>query len=100
MIDFVSRQIEKCSQVSVLDSVERTCVGSCESFFCWIELSLCFFFLRTQWWVSFGNFPRVTFVACFVVRCLQFFSETSFTLLAYRAGHLLTAHVSQFHLSV
>ena len=31
--DFVSRQIEKRSQVSVLDSVERTCVGSCENFF-------------------------------------------------------------------
>ena len=28
--DFVGRQIEKRSQVSVLDSVERTCAGSCE----------------------------------------------------------------------
>ena len=57
------------------------------------------FFLRTQGWVSFVNFPRVTSVACFVVRCLRFFCETSFTLLPYRAGHLRTVHVSQLHLS-
>ena len=67
--------------------------------FCWIELSL-FFFLRTQGSVSFVNFPRVTSVACFVVRCLRFLCETSFTLLADRAGHLHTVHVSQLHLSV
>ena len=66
-------------------------------FFCWIELSLV---LRTQGWVSFVNFPRVTSVARFVVRCLRFSCETSFTLLAYRAGHMRTVHASQLHLSV
>ena len=49
---------------------------------------------------SFVNFPRVTSVACFVVRCLWFFCATSFTLLAYRAGHLRTVHFFQRHLSV
>ena len=98
MIDFVSRQIEKCNEVSVLDSVERTCVGSCRYILLLDKAEP--LFLRTQEWVSFVNFPRVTSVACFVVRCLQFFCETCFTLLAYRAGHLRTVHVSQFHLSV
>ena len=34
-----------------------------------------------------------------IVRCLRFLCETSFTLLAHRAGHLRTVHVSQLHLS-
>ena len=57
-------------------------------------------FCERKGWSPFVNFPRVTSVARFVVRCLRFSCETTFTLLAYRAGHLRTVHVSQLHLSV
>ena len=64
----MSRQIEKGSQVSVLDSVERTCVGSCKYIFLLDRAEPLFFCVRKGG--SFDNFPPVTSVACFVVRCM------------------------------
>ena len=101
-------QLERCSQSLVLslkESMQKAWPFDRKSetrgqkflvvlFWFWSLCGTIFFFVHVLSQFCDRSGGRRNFVTCIIVRCLRCFCETSFTLLAYRAGQLRTVHIS------